>query len=134
MRPRTVTAADMRELIDAKHDAILARDRLKKAGATQAAKAVSRTLKSIDGAIRHAQRCAPPMCGCYAGILIANGSEIQRCDECDILIDDSEAIAMVERMLGILRRDWNTRGGTPNEAYGRLNVESALAAQRGRVS
>ena len=40
-----------------------------------------------------------PACGCYAGIDIFNGCELQRCDDCQVVADDDEAIAIVRDLL-----------------------------------
>lgn len=58
MKLRTVTGSDVDSITTAIRTLRFARDRFRTAGARKAARAVARALKSADGALRHARRCA----------------------------------------------------------------------------
>lgn len=59
--------------------------------------------------IGHCQACGPELCECcedvkYPGILLMNGDEIQRCDDCHVYETDADA-ADVLRRLGFVIAD-----------------------------
>lgn len=64
-------------------------------------------------------------CGsCHAGILVMNGNEVQRCDECALFETDEDAVEAVRELLKMLGRAYRR---CPPEAN---TVADALDALR----
>lgn len=67
-----------------------------------------------------------PWCGsCHAGILVMNGNELQRCDDCELFETDEDAAMATDRLLGLLGRAYR-------EAPAGATVAGTLAALLGR--
>lgn len=66
----------------------------------------------------HVDGCADA-CGCSAGILIMNDTEIQRCDACNLFETDDDAAAAVGALLRVLATEYKRvqrTGGTVADA------------------
>lgn len=62
-------------------------------------------------------------CGaCLAGICVMNGSEIQRCDDCELFDTDEDAAGYVDALLKVLAAEYE-HGGSVADALGRVVQE-----------
>lgn len=61
-------------------------------------------------------------CGsCTAGIVISNGNEIQRCDDCSFFESDDDAVAIVGKLLAMLHKEYGQ-----NQIAGATTVGQAI--------
>lgn len=66
-------------------------------------------------------RTAP--CGCYAGILVMNENEIQRCDWCALFESDEDAAGAVTELLKLLHTVYtDDRGMTVADALDQIET------------
>lgn len=73
-------------------------------------------IESIDGAHESRDGCG----ACCAGILIMNGNEIQKCDDCAMFDTDEDAAAVVNELLLVLGHKY--REGEQADALDRIKA------------
>mgnify|MGYP001572814689 CR=1 FL=1 len=82
-----------------------------------------------------AKKRRSPDCGCKrAGIGVFNGTEIQRCDDCDLFDTDEYAVEAVDALLLLLGKEYRRGGGTVADALDRLcEMQSTIVLKKGHT-